>query len=305
MWREILIVLYHHIAAGEDSLTGQLGLATKPDIFERHVRYFAQNFDFVSGSDLITGVLPRRPILVTFDDAYRSVVEVAGPILKAVSAPSVFFINPATVIGDILPIDNVLSIAVAELGWERVLSMLHLDNAGITSAAQLIADIVAKMKQPQIRAMKHRLCSAMGATEAEIRRATNLFLGSGDIKALSDLRMEIGNHSMSHAFFRSLSQHELETEIIESRTLLGRLSGQPVLYLSIPYGNRLDATEHALDMARASGHKAIFLVHAKSNRFPPGSDIFYRISLGNTTPQELPLKLRVMPLLRSVRDCLW
>ena len=55
----------------------------------------------------------------TFDDAYRSVLDVAGPILKAANAPSVFFVNPATVTDSFLPVDNVLSIAIEEFGGKE------------------------------------------------------------------------------------------------------------------------------------------------------------------------------------------
>lgn len=306
MRREISIVLYHRIAENEHSLTKQLGVTTKPDTFERHIRYFAQNFDFVSGYDLITGALPRKPILVTFDDAYRSVLDIAGPILKAVKAPSVFFINPATVTRDSLPMDNILSLAVEELGWDKVLSVLNLDKAGITSTTQLIANIVPTMKQAEVNEAKQSLCSAMGTTEAQIRvTSSNLFLDVADLETFTSFRIEIGNHSMSHTFFRSLSWSEMNTEIVKSRTLLQDLSGQPILYLSIPYGNMLDATEHMLDVARHSGHKAIFLVHAKSNRFRPAPDIFYRTSLENTRCNGVSFKLRVSPVLRSIRDWLW
>ena len=302
MRREVTIVLYHHVGEDGDPLTKHLGVTIRPELFESHVRYFKQNFDFVSGSDLVNGILPRRPILVTFDDAYRSVLDVAGPILKVASAPSIFFVNPATVADSFLPVDNVLSIAIEELGWEKVVSVLHLDNTGITSASQLLTEFFAKQKQTEVRTMKDGLCLAMGMSEAEMRRTTGLFLRPADIRTLSSLSIEIGNHSMNHTFFRSLSLDELKTEIIESRILLQSLSSQPVPYLSIPYGNRLDATETVLEMARESGHKAIFLVHAKSNRFSPGPDIYYRISLQDTSPKALPLKLRIMPPLRSLRD---
>ena len=281
MCREIVVVVYHHIGDETDALTRRLGVTTRSDTFERHVGYFRQNFDFISGSELITGILPRKSILITFDDPYRSVLDVAAPILKAVSAPSIFCLCPGILIGDDLPIDNILSIAVEELGWGRVLSILGIDNTGTPSVPQLLTGCVARMKQAQVRALKHRLCSAIGRTEAEIRRATNTFLGPADIKALSSLRMEIGNHSMTHPFFRSLSQDELETEITESCALLQGLSGQSVPYLSVPYGNRLDANEGVLEIARTSGHKAIFLVHAKSNRFPMGPNVYYRTPLGN------------------------
>ena len=83
MRREITVVLYHHIAKEEVGLTRQLSIAIAPDAFEKHIKYFSKNFDFVSGTDLIDGNLPRKPILITFDDAYRSVLDVGHLSLEA------------------------------------------------------------------------------------------------------------------------------------------------------------------------------------------------------------------------------
>jgi peptidoglycan/xylan/chitin deacetylase (PgdA/CDA1 family) len=300
--REIVIVLYHHIAECNDSLTNQLAVSTKPDVFEKHVRYFAKNFDLVSATDLLSGSLPRRALLVTFDDAYRSVLEIGAPILSTVKAPSLFFINPATVASGTLPIDNVLSFGVEELGLAKVLSLLKVEHSKVSSTGHLIATIISSMTKTEIVEAKQRIFSAIGVSEAAIRSASGLFLGPADIKALGRARVEVGNHSMSHLFLRSLSVHELKEEIAESRGVLERLSGQTIKNFSIPYGNRQDATDQALDIARSSGHKAIFLVHAKSNRFRPAKDIYYRISLGNTSPERVPLELLAIPILRSLRD---
>lgn len=305
MQRGVVIALYHHISDEIDPLTSQLGVATRPDIFEKHIRYFAQNFDLVSGSDLVNEALPPRALLITFDDAYRSVIDTAGAILRDAGAPSIFFVNPATLLGDTLPIDNIISLAIEELGFKPVANALDVDGNDLPSTSRIFANIVPQMTQRKVREAKKQLCLAMGTTEAEIRQTSKLFLDTEDIKALSAFGIEIGNHSMNHTFFRSLSPVELETEITESRALLENLSGQQVPYLSIPYGNTLDATETALAAARQSGHRAIFLVHAKSNLFPPAPDVFYRISLGNTPLERLPFKLQIMPMMRSVRDWLW
>lgn len=304
MRRELTIVVYHHIADHEDPLTSKLGVITRPDVFEKHIKYFARHFDIVSGSDLVSGALPRKPLLITFDDAYRSVLDTASTILKTANAPSLFFVNPATLLGRRLPVDNILSLAAEVLGKQQLTALLNINETGLTSVPGLIANVIAKWTQAQIAEAKQQLCTAMGTNELELRRTSRLFLSVIDIKAFASLGIEVGNHSMSHAFFRSLSSTELETEIVQSRELLEKLSGQRVQCLSIPYGNALDATEGALRAARRS-HKAIFLVHAKSNRFKPAADIFYRISLGNAAPEDIPFKLRVMPVMRSVRDWLW
>ncbi|MBR0830158.1 polysaccharide deacetylase family protein [Bradyrhizobium manausense] len=304
MRREVTILVYHHIADHEDPLTSKLGVVTRPDVFEKHIQYFARHFDIVSGSDLVSGTLPRRPLLITFDDAYRSVLDTASTILKTANAPSLFFVNPATMLGSSLPVDNILSLAAEVLGKQQLMALLNINETGLTSVPGLIANVVSKWTQAQIAEAKQQLCAAMGTNELELRRTSKLFLGITDIKRFASLGIEVGNHSMSHTFFRSLSSTELETEIEQSRELLETFSGQRVQCLSIPYGNALDATEGALRAARRS-HKAIFLVHAKSNRFKPATDIFYRISLRNTAPEEIPFKLRIMPVMRCVRDWLW
>ncbi|MDF0521241.1 polysaccharide deacetylase family protein [Bradyrhizobium yuanmingense] len=304
MRRDVTIVVYHHIADHEDPLTSKLGVVTRPEVFEKHVKYFVRHFDMVSGSDLVSGTLPRKPLLITFDDAYRSVLDTASTVLKAANAPSLFFVNPTTMLGSRLPVDNILSLAAVVLGQQQLIALLKINETGPTSVPRLIANVISKWTQAQIAETKQQLCTAMGTNELELWRTSKLFLNITDIKRFASLGIEVGNHSMSHTFFRSLSSSELETEIVQSRELLEKLSGQTVQCLSIPYGNTLDATEDALRAARRN-HKAIFLVHAKSNRFKPAADIFYRISLGNAAPEEIPFKLRVMPVLRCARDWLW
>lgn len=70
MRREVTTVVYHHIAEHEDPL-----------------KYFVRHFDIVSGSDVVSGTLPRKPLLITFDDAYRSVLDTASTILKTANGP--------------------------------------------------------------------------------------------------------------------------------------------------------------------------------------------------------------------------
>jgi peptidoglycan/xylan/chitin deacetylase (PgdA/CDA1 family) len=157
------------------------------------------------------------------------------------------------------------------------------------------------LRQIRIEDLKADLLRALGTTLADIRRGSCLFLAEPDIRSLIDYRIDVGNHSMSHGFLRSSSPAELIGEIDGARVILERLSGQTVTCLSIPYGNEVDATAPVLDIARASGHRAIFLVQGRGNRFRPIPDVFCRISLRNTPLEWLPANLRVLPALRTVR----
>ena len=304
MNREVTIVAYHHISDDLGKLTKHLGVSTTPELFKRHIEYFASNYNPIAGADLLANELPNKPILLTFDDAYRSVLDVAAPILKAASFPSLFFINPGVVTAEVLPLDNLLSFAVEELTLDRVMVLLDQNNPKIRSLNQLITGIIPAMRQSDVELGKQRIYAELRVTETELYQASNLFLRERDIKTLLSYGVDIGNHSMNHKFFRTLSDEQLRTEIVRSQAELQRLSGQSIRFLSIPYGNRKDATNPALAIARASGHEALFLATARSNRFQSSRDVFDRVSLENEPLVELPLKLHAFPLMRCVRDAI-
>lgn len=294
------IVIYHHVSDQPDPLVDQLGIATPPDVFLRHVRHFAKNFDLVSLSEVIEGRLPRRPLLITFDDAYRSVLDVAGPILRSAHAPSAFFINPGTLSPDALALDNLLSLAAGRLGASELLSRLEGAPRRPATFSDVLFGHVAGLGRRRTEQVKLDLQSMLNATAAEIRRTSALFMDGSDVAKLADYGIDVGNHSMTHCFFRSLSEDELDAEIAGSREVLQHLSGRPVDSLSVPYGYEADATPAALRVARRSGHRAVFLVHGRSNRYRQPHDLFYRTNPRTTPPLLLGLKLQVAPLARTL-----
>ena len=300
MRHDVSIVTYHDISAESSPFTAQLLLSTRPEAFRSHVSYFAKNFDIIGADDLLSGRLPRKPLLVTFDDAYRSVLTVAGPILKEIDAPSIFFVIPSVVRGNTLPIDNVLSLAVEEMGLPRVRALMDETAASAVSVGEMISRFIASMRPDDIAMLKRRIFSELGTTEMAARLASEKFLNGDEMRKLADYRIEVGNHSMTHSHFRGLSSHELDLEIGQSRCELQDLSGQSVRCLSVPYGDQIDATHDAMATARASGHQAIFLVHARSNRFRPHEDTYYRISLRNERPWKIRIAIRVLPMIRSI-----
>lgn len=304
MLPDVSIVLYHNISANKCPLTSQLGISTRPEVFRKHIEYYKKNFDFISEDDLLSGRLPRKALLVTFDDAYRSVLNVAAPLLKEVNAPSIFFIIPSTVQTLTLPIDNVLSLAVEELGMQRVVALMDLGSAMTSSVGELISRFISKMTLGEIALLKERLLAALGTTEAAVRELYKIFLEPNDMRRLADYGVSVGNHSMTQSHFRMLSAGELGREIEQSRSELEKLSGQSVRSLSVPYGSEIDATDNAITVTRNSGHKAIFLVQARSNHFRTVNDIYYRVSLRNEEVSQLWLRVCVFPIIRSFRDSL-
>lgn len=90
------ILCYHRIETPPPSSAGDTNFVT-PALFASHLRALAAlGFRGVTVGDLLRwqrgeGMLPPRPIAITFDDAYASVVEHAFPQLAAIGWPSTIY----------------------------------------------------------------------------------------------------------------------------------------------------------------------------------------------------------------------
>jgi peptidoglycan/xylan/chitin deacetylase (PgdA/CDA1 family) len=159
-WPTILV--YHHVAEAGGPALDKLDVTTSPDVFEIDIKYCSKNFDMIDVSDLQDLRRIRRPLLVTFDDNYGSVVSDAAKILKSFSVPSIVFLNPGVLLGKTLPIDNLLSLAENRLGPDRLRSCLGLAADSSSALAHMIWRTLPNMSQPQLQAAKGALLDALG-----------------------------------------------------------------------------------------------------------------------------------------------
>ncbi len=93
---------------------------TSPQRFEKTLRFLTAHYRPVSLEDVLTDCegrgLPSRALLVTFDDAYSSVAEVAAPLCRQFHVPAVFFINAAFLDNQRLAPDNLVCYVANVLG---------------------------------------------------------------------------------------------------------------------------------------------------------------------------------------------
>jgi len=105
------------------------------DIFRSHLAWFSEReWDFLSVQKFTKGLadpstLSDRSVLITFDDAYRSILHVAFPILKEFSAPAAVFI-PTSYAGGTNTFDTGFEPTEHIMDWEELAT---LDAAGISA----------------------------------------------------------------------------------------------------------------------------------------------------------------------------
>jgi len=147
--RGLRVLMYHKVsAAAADALT-----VTTAQLAEQLAWLRARGADFVSLGDVRraheTGaVLPRWPVLVTFDDGYVDTLELAQPVLQRLGVRAAVFV-PGAFIGqasswdrEARPLMNAAQLrALAREGWEIALhSHRHVSYAQL-SAAGIAADV--------------------------------------------------------------------------------------------------------------------------------------------------------------------
>src|SRR5882757_8327801 len=91
------IVTYHHIADQDGSYPYDPNVAdANPVQFRRQMETLARYGTPIGVDELIRALngapLPKNPVMITFDDGYRSCHDVALPILRAVGVRATFFI---------------------------------------------------------------------------------------------------------------------------------------------------------------------------------------------------------------------
>jgi peptidoglycan/xylan/chitin deacetylase (PgdA/CDA1 family) len=90
--RDVRVLMYHRIGPGRPDTYP--GLTVSPKKFERQIRWLARRgyvgirlLEWIAGNDL-----PKKPIVVTFDDAYADTAEYALPILRRYGFSAVVFV---------------------------------------------------------------------------------------------------------------------------------------------------------------------------------------------------------------------
>ncbi|MBI2639102.1 polysaccharide deacetylase family protein [Candidatus Peregrinibacteria bacterium] len=105
----IPILVYHHIGSPpKNANSATKSFFIEPEWFEKHLQYLQENnFQTVHFSDVIayfkdSKPLPiaagKRPVIINFDDAYKSVFTTAYPLLKKYNMTATIFV-PANLIG--------------------------------------------------------------------------------------------------------------------------------------------------------------------------------------------------------------
>jgi len=303
-------VLFHHVAESETDFTRGLGVTTTPKDFESALKFLVKYYTPISLQDVVAESsgqrLPSRPVLITFDDAYASVREVAAPLCQKYGVPAVFFVNAAFLDNRRLAFDNLVCYAANVMGLDQIRAaadeVSSTDHVDLLSVKDVFNHFVAAISLPTREAFGKALIDGLGIDEAQLANAANLYLTTQQLRDLRDFNIEIGNHTYTHVNCRHLTRHDLDGEIDRNKTELEALSGREVKSFSVPYGSAADLPNDLVLHLKCTGHKSAFLVDGVANQSHMDHFGFNRISVKAAADAELFSAIEILPRFRSIRN---
>ena len=289
--RGLRIVVYHHVGS-ENDLTRHLGCTTPTDLFHTHVEWLQKNYDIVDLETVSSGgPLPKRPLLITFDDAYRSFLTEAVPVLRSFGLPSTLFLLTDPVFRNRMVLDNLLSFVIAR---DPDMLSTYTRKSGVDAVRDVLFETIPRGGIPLRDEIYDRLDGKHGHSARELAQEVDLYLRPDDMDHLHNADVRLARHTASH----------LKLPLAENpdRELLAEWSAcgldDRARAFSYPFGSIADA-EATLDAVVAMGIGPLFLVDGCANS--PGSRIFFRSSVPTGSIRNLDDEIEIASMLRRSR----
>jgi peptidoglycan/xylan/chitin deacetylase (PgdA/CDA1 family) len=232
-------VLGYHGLRADDLPAGSMAfenLHVRASTFEAHCRVVRECCDPITLDDWREAAagrtpLPSRPILITFDDGYRSVARIGAPILEAHRLPAVVFVCSD-------PIAN------RRLLWFDAVAARDGEAA------------VEQWKTCDYESWR-TACAGSAPVDDDDPRAP---MTVDDLVALDRSgRIEIGGHTSGHPILARASRDRQREEIAGNLDAIRRWTGRPVRAFAFPNGRPgVDYTETTTGILGELGVDAAF-----------------------------------------------
>jgi peptidoglycan/xylan/chitin deacetylase (PgdA/CDA1 family) len=254
----LCILTYHRILAAPDSL-----LDDEPDseCFRWQMEVLSDCFNVLPLHDamhmLATERMPPRAVAITFDDGYRSVHDLALPILREYELPASVFVTSGCLDTGCMWNDIILEAIRAIPGVSLDLRAMELGTFSLDGDAarnQTLRSLIEKSKYlPPARRLELTDLLARLA----MQKMPSLMLDRDMVLSLRRGGIEIGGHTVTHPILTSISDDVAFDEIVENKRELEALVGAPLRLFAYPNGKQdVDFNERHMQMVKEAGYSA-------------------------------------------------
>lgn len=284
--------------------------------FERLLERLAREFKLVTLRELThrldEAAYDTQPLAtITVDDGYADFHDIALPILAGRGLPATVYVTAGFVAG------------TCWLWWDALRYLLERHPRGTLKLRLADTDFRERLATPadrervrsmiakylvtrnEDRALALRQLESAAGTQLPFRPPPEYAAMSWEqLRACQAAGIEIGGHTMTHAFLPALDEARLRHEVLDAKLMLEHELGQPLHTFAYPSGMPYDWSPQVEEAVRSAGFTAAVLAHPRpfnlQARFRIG-----RWSVGPDDPQldhivsgASDIKLQVWRMLR-------
>ncbi len=321
----VLVLLYHRVVELDRD---PYRLCVTPGHFAEHLEVLQRRRLLMSLRDLIRAIeensIPRRAVVMTFDDGYADNLEIAKPLLERSNAPATLYVvsgnvghhrefwwdeldrlllEPGNLPGelelDVNGMKHQWSLEQASRYSETDAARArnwHLYQDDDPSPRHSFFRSVHKFVRSAPAVDRWRLLDrlAVWAGRGLKGRGSHRVLDRNELKSIAsgDL-LEVGAHTVSHPVLSSLPEPAQRMEIRGSKSALQDILGVPVTSFAYPHGSRQDYTPETVNIAREEGFESAVSVYFGKVNW--GADRYQlpRVPVEDCGGEEFDLRLKV------------
>lgn len=266
----ILIVNYHYV---RESKTGKGIFPISTSEFISQLDLLKKKYKFISQAQLLSFLsnsnkpLPERDFcLLTFDDGLKEQLK-AFEILKQKKIPGIFFISTMPLIEskacrvhkfhyvmeqmslDCL-YDHVLQIfpesiyKLNDLEFQKAASQKYIYDKPDWAKLKLYVNF--SLSRDDKNLLVDKLFDLLEIDETSF--VENLYMNNEEIIQIAQEGM-LGSHCITHNPLGEMSNLEINTELNDSKSYLGQITGEEISSISYPYGDKNAVTQSVLDIS--------------------------------------------------------
>jgi len=256
---KVLILMYHRFSNQND------GEATSAHAFREQLTYLTSHYRIVPLSSIAELIkrgetIPPGLAVITIDDGYRDVYDIAFPILREFQVPATLFLvtdfieEKAWLWTDKLKfITQQTKSRWLEVVFDNLLTRIELDDYGSRRQAAYYINAILK-KQPNT--LKEQTITKIAAAHGVDlpAQATEQFqpLSWDEVRELDAEGIEIGSHTVSHPILTQIDNQQLRYELHESKLHLEARLHRNVDLFCYPNG---DCNEEIAREVKRAGYR--------------------------------------------------
>ncbi len=267
--RKPLVLLNHRVLDIDDPemLYSIHGMTITPAVLEAQLNFLRKRFKILSAGRLQELLekgmpLPRRSVLIAFDDGWRDNYINALPILKAAGVPAIIFITVGLVeTGDMVWFNKAIMIFKSgKMEPGKIMSIVRSICKDPALPAELPEDIVGfvdMLKPYNIKVINEVLDRLFKESCLENNGYANYrnILSWDEIAEMKLAGIEFGSHGMSHGILPLLGSEDIKWELAESKRIMEDKLGITIDAFAYPNG---DYNPEIIDITREAGYKCAF-----------------------------------------------